>query len=150
MRREFRVLIVDDSVTIRAMLDTIIATNVNFRAAWSAASCSEAKEILRRRRPDVVTLDINMPDMNGLDFLDEIMATRPLPVVILSSEAVFGDEICNEAIRRGAVTCFDKADCVSDHKRLVRTLVEASEKRFTMKHPVQVMPTGRVNESFCS
>jgi two-component system chemotaxis response regulator CheB len=74
----------------------------------TAASAEEARKLMIDLRPNVVTLDIEMPGMNGLDFLDEIMKERPTPVIMLSSLTQKGADASFQALERGAVDCFPK------------------------------------------
>jgi len=106
--RNARVLIVDDSVTMRAFFGAIFEKARGIDVIGTAASADEARELMARLRPNVVTLDVEMPGMSGLDFLDEIMRERPTPVIMLSSLTQQGAAASFEALERGAVDCFPK------------------------------------------
>lgn len=106
--RRARVLIVDDSITMRAFFGAIFERRRNIEVVGTAASADEARRMMIDKRPNVVTLDVEMPGMSGLDFLTEIMRDRPTPVIMLSSLTQKGAETSFEALERGAVDCFPK------------------------------------------
>ncbi|MEH6702040.1 response regulator [Parasphingorhabdus sp.] len=117
-----RTLIVDDSSTLRAMLDVVISDQKDFRPPEHAADASQAIEILDERLFDLVLLDINMPGMDGLQLLDYIVANELARVMILSSSSVRGSDIRTDALKRGAVACFDKANCIREADRLAELI----------------------------
>lgn len=94
-----RVLVVDDSAAMRALFSDVLEQSRNVVVVGTAANADEAREI---------TLDVEMPGMSGIEFLKEIMATNPLPVVMLSSLTQSGTEISLRAYELGAVECFPK------------------------------------------
>lgn len=106
--RRARVLIVDDSITMRAFFGAIFERHKNIEVVGTAANADEARRMMIDFRPNVVTLDVEMPGMSGLDFLTEIMRDRPTPVIMLSSLTQKGAETSFEALERGAVDCFPK------------------------------------------
>jgi len=106
--RRARVLIVDDSITMRAFFGAIFERHKHIEVVGTAASAEEARRMMIDKRPNVVTLDVEMPGMSGLDFLTEIMRDRPTPVIMLSSLTQKGAETSFEALERGAVDCFPK------------------------------------------
>ncbi len=103
-----RVLIVDDSITMRAFFNALLERDKRIEVVGTAASAEEARKLMVDLRPNVVTLDIEMPGMNGLDFLAEIMKKCPTPVIMLSSLTQQGAEASFEALERGAIDCFPK------------------------------------------
>jgi two-component system chemotaxis response regulator CheB len=103
-----RVLIVDDSLTMRALFSGVLERARGIDVVGMAAGADEARELMTKLRPDVVTLDIEMPGMSGIDFLKEIMQTRPTPVVMLSSLTQKGADISIQAMEIGAIDCFPK------------------------------------------
>lgn len=117
-----RTLIVDDSSTLRAMLDVVISDQKDFRPPKHAADASQAMEILDERLFDLVLLDINMPGMDGLELLDYIVANELARVMIVSSSSVRGSDVRTDALKRGAVACFDKANCIREADRLVELI----------------------------
>lgn len=117
-----RVLVVDDSVTIRAMIENVLERDGRMDIAGIASSAERAEHLIAITNPDVITLDIRMPGMDGLELLDRIMEKKPRPVVMLSSLAVRGDAIRAECFARGAAACFNKSEILSDAKGLVRLI----------------------------
>lgn len=103
-----RVLIVDDSTTMRALFTTILEDAPGITVIDHAANADEARRVIARDRPDVVTLDVEMPGTSGLELLREIMAERPMPVVMLSSLTQKGSSATLEALEAGAYDCFPK------------------------------------------
>lgn len=105
-----RVLIVDDSATMRAILSRMLGNEPDMEVIGTAANAQEARVMIREMNPDVVTLDVEMPGMNGLDFLEKIMRLRPMPVVIVSGITRKGAEATIRALELGAVDCYAKPD----------------------------------------
>lgn len=105
-----RVLIVDDSPTMRALLTELLRREADITVIGAAADAAEARTIIREQNPDVVTLDIEMPGMNGLDFLDKLMRLKPTPVVIVSGLTRDGADTTVRALEIGAVDCYAKPD----------------------------------------
>lgn len=105
-----RVLIVDDSATMRALLSRLLGSEPDLDVVGAAADAMQARAMIKELNPDVVTLDVEMPGMNGLDFLDKIMRLRPMPVVIVSGVTQRGCETTVRALELGAVDCYAKPD----------------------------------------
>ena len=105
-----RVLIVDDSATMRALLARMLGGEPDLEVIGTAADAQQARVMIREMNPDVVTLDVEMPGMNGLDFLEKIMRLRPMPVVIVSGVTRKGAETTIRALELGAVDCYAKPD----------------------------------------
>lgn len=103
-----RVLVVDDSAAMRALFSDVLEQQRNVTVIGTAANADEAREQIAQLKPNVVTLDVEMPGMSGIEFLEELMATNPLPVVMLSSLTQSGTEISLKAYALGAVECFPK------------------------------------------
>lgn len=103
-----RVLIVDDSRVIRAWLKSTISSDPRLEIVGEASNAVEARDFIRAHKVDVVTLDIEMPGMNGLEFLTRLMRARPTPVVMLSSLTSKGSDAAVQALSRGAVDCILK------------------------------------------
>ena len=76
----------------------------------TASNAAEGRELIKQFNPDVVTLDIEMPGMNGLDFLEKIMTLRPTPVIIVSGSTQEGSDVTARALALGAVDCYAKSD----------------------------------------
>ncbi len=105
-----RVVIVDDSPTMRALLTELLRVESDIEVVGTAADARQARSAIRTLDPDVVTLDIEMPGMNGLEFLQKLMALRPTPVVIVSGLAQKRSVIAARALQIGAVDCYGKPD----------------------------------------
>lgn len=105
-----RVLIVDDSAFMRAILSELLRREEDMTVIGTAADAAEARTMIREMNPDVVTLDIEMPGMNGLDFLERLMRLRPTPVVIVSGLTRDGADTTVRALEMGAVDCYAKPD----------------------------------------
>jgi two-component system chemotaxis response regulator CheB len=105
-----RVLIVDDSPTMRSILAARLSGQDGIRVVGLASHAAEARTMMKELEPDVVTLDIEMPGMNGLDFLDKIMTLRPTPVIIVSGLIHAGSDTTARALMLGAVDTYCKAD----------------------------------------
>jgi two-component system, chemotaxis family, protein-glutamate methylesterase/glutaminase len=101
--KKIRVLICDDSALMRAMLTEIINTAPDLEVVGSAADPLEARGLIKQLDPDVLTLDVEMPRMSGLDFLERLMRLRPMPVVMISSLTREGSETTLQALEMGAV-----------------------------------------------
>lgn len=105
-----RVLIIDDSATMRAVLAARLSGNPDIQVVGLANNAAEGRTAIKELEPDVVTLDIEMPGMNGLDFLDKIMTLRPMPVIIVSGLTAAGSDATARALALGAVDCYCKTD----------------------------------------
>jgi two-component system chemotaxis response regulator CheB len=103
-----RVLIVDDSATMRSLIATVLQRDPEIQVVGEAGDPLEAREAIKRLNPDVVTLDVEMPNMNGIEFLEKIMRLRPMPVVMVSTLTVRGAEATLEALELGAIDCVAK------------------------------------------
>ncbi|NPV92030.1 MAG: chemotaxis response regulator protein-glutamate methylesterase [Firmicutes bacterium] len=101
--KKIRVLVVDDSAFMRKMLSDILAEDPGIEVLGTARNGQEAIEGLNRLKPDVITLDVEMPVMGGLSALNEIMKIRPTPVLMISSATQAGAEATLKALQRGAV-----------------------------------------------
>ena len=97
-----KVLVVDDSALMRKLLGRIFSKEADFEVQF-ARNGLEALEQVAAFRPDVVTLDVHMPQMDGLACLDRIMIERPCPVVMVSSLTAEGAEVTLRALRLGAI-----------------------------------------------
>lgn len=102
------VLIVDDSALMRALLQRKLEIDSDMRIIGTAGNAMEARRKIKELDPDVVTLDIEMPGMDGLSFLEKIMKLRPTPVIIVSGATKEGAEATARALRLGAIHCYAK------------------------------------------
>ncbi|HLJ46057.1 MAG TPA: chemotaxis response regulator protein-glutamate methylesterase [Bryobacteraceae bacterium] len=106
--RKVRVLIVDDSATVRQTLRDILASDPRIDVMGAAPDPYAAVRRIKEEVPDVITLDIEMPGMDGLTFLDRIMEQHPIPVVICSSLTMHGSETALAALEKGAIEIITK------------------------------------------
>ena len=103
-----KVLIVDDSMTMRALFTNALERSKDLVVVGAANGADEARDMIAELRPDVLTLDVEMPGMTGIEFLEELMTSRPVPVVMLSTLTQKGADVSLRAIELGAVHCFPK------------------------------------------
>lgn len=118
-----RVLVVDDSATTRAMILQSLSADPGIEVVAQARNAMEAREAIKALDPDVMTLDIEMPHMNGLDFLEKVMTLRPFPVVMVSGFTDRGASATIRAMELGAVDCIAKPS-----PRFPRSFDELPEK----------------------
>ncbi len=100
---KIKVLIVDDSALIRSVMTEIISSQSDMEVVGVAPDPLVARELIKQTNPDVLTLDVEMPKMDGLDFLEKLMRLRPMPVLMVSSLTERGSEITMRALELGAV-----------------------------------------------
>ena len=98
-----RVLVVDDSALVRSVMTEIINRTSDLEVVGTAGDPYIAREMIRNLNPDVLTLDVEMPRMDGLEFLDKLMRLRPMPVVMVSTLTERGAEVTMRALELGAV-----------------------------------------------
>jgi two-component system chemotaxis response regulator CheB len=103
-----RVLIVDDSASMRALIRQTLSSDKGIVICGEAANPLEAREAIKQLNPDVMTLDVEMPHMNGIEFLEKVMRLRPLPVIMVSSLTERGAMITIQAMEFGAIDCVAK------------------------------------------
>ena len=103
MNKPVRVLIVDDSALIRQLLSTLLAEDPDIEVVGTAGDPYIARERIKALNPDVITLDVEMPNMDGLTFLRKIMSLRPMPVIMISTLTQAGADVTLEALEIGAV-----------------------------------------------
>src|SRR5689334_9860630 len=108
MNHKIRVLIVDDSAIVRKILTECLVGEADIEVVGTAPDPYIAREKIDRLQPDVLTLDIEMPRMDGLTFLKELMGSRPMPVIVISSLAANGCAAALEAVERGAIEVLAK------------------------------------------
>ncbi|HTH45770.1 MAG TPA: chemotaxis response regulator protein-glutamate methylesterase [Oxalicibacterium sp.] len=100
---KIKVLIVDDSALIRSVMKEIINSQPDMEVVGVAPDPIIARDLIKQTNPDVLTLDVEMPRMDGLDFLEKLMRLRPMPVLMVSSLTERGSEITLRALELGAV-----------------------------------------------
>ena len=103
MSTKIRVVVVDDSALVRGLLTEIIDRQPDMCCVGAAADPLVAREMIRNLNPDVITLDIEMPRMDGIDFLSRLMRLRPMPVVMVSTLTERGADVTLKALELGAV-----------------------------------------------
>jgi len=101
--KKIRVVVVDDSALVRSLLTEIINKQPDMECVGAANDPLIAREMIRELDPDVITLDIEMPKMDGLEFLSRLMRLRPMPVVMISTLTERGAEVTMRALELGAV-----------------------------------------------
>ncbi|MCL1562405.1 MULTISPECIES: chemotaxis response regulator protein-glutamate methylesterase [Bombella] len=108
MKERVKVLVVDDSRTARELIRRSFLKYPEIDVIGMASNPIEARDLIIADQPDVITLDIEMPGMNGLQFLEKIMRLRPIPVVMVSSMTTRGANTAITALQMGAFECFPK------------------------------------------
>ncbi len=103
-----RVLVVDDSPTMRGLITAVLNSDPDVSVVGQAGDALQARAAIKELNPDVVTLDIEMPNMNGLEFLDKIMRLRPMPVIMVSTMTHHGANATLAALEIGAFDCVGK------------------------------------------
>ena len=138
MVTKIRVLVVDDSALVRSLLSEIINREPDMRCVGAASDPLVAREMIRQLAPDVITLDVEMPRMDGIDFLGKLMRLRPMPVLMVSTLTERGAEVTLRALELGAVDFVAKPRIgVADGLRLLaedicaklRTAAQAQVRR---------------------
>jgi two-component system, chemotaxis family, protein-glutamate methylesterase/glutaminase len=107
-KRPIRVLIVDDSALVRSLLSDILAADRSIEVVGVAGDAHVAREKIKSLNPDVLTLDVEMPKMDGITFLRNLMRLRPMPVVMVSSLTERGADVTLDALAIGAVDYLSK------------------------------------------
>ena len=108
MSKKIRVIVVDDSALVRSLLAEIINRQSDMECIGTANDPLIAREMIRELNPDVITLDVEMPRMDGIDFLGRLMRLRPMPVVMISTLTERGAEVTMKALELGAVDFVSK------------------------------------------
>ncbi len=150
MNRKVRVLVVDDSASVRQALARLLGSDPEIEVSGTAADPFIAAARIEEQVPDVVTLDIEMPRMDGLTFLERIMSQHPIPVVICSSLAQAGAQTTLRALELGAVEIIAKPrlgtmQFLEDSRIQLCDAVKAAAKNAAAKKPflMSVTPTLR-------
>lgn len=108
MPQKIRVLVVDDSALMRGLLSQMIGSAPDLEVVGAAPDAATAREMIKSLNPDVLTLDVQMPRMDGLEFLERLMRLRPMPVVMVSSHTEAGSETTLKALELGAIDFIGK------------------------------------------
>jgi two-component system chemotaxis response regulator CheB len=152
---QIRVLVVDDSATMRGLITAALNRDPDIEVVGAAGDPFEARGMIKALNPDVVTLDIEMPNMNGIEFLEKIMRLRPMPVVMVSSLTQAGAEMTLRALELGAVDCVAKptiatntADTLNEVAVKVKAAARASVRTKADSAPAvrrkDYMPSGDI------
>ncbi|MDX9761773.1 MAG: protein-glutamate methylesterase/protein-glutamine glutaminase [Desulfomonilia bacterium] len=139
--KKIRVLIVDDSALVRQTLQEILSSDPRIEVMGAASDPYAAAEKMRIEAPDVITLDVEMPKMDGLTFLKKIMDQHPIPVVICSSLAGKGTETAMKALEFGAVEVIHKPSLgtkqmLQESTTLICDVVVAASRTQARKKPL--------------
>ena len=153
-----RVLVVDDSALVRGLLAEIINRQPDMACVGAASDPLVAREMIRQLNPDVLTLDVEMPRMDGIDFLGKLMRLRPMPVVMVSTLTERGAEVTLRALELGAIDFVAKpkigvadglARLADDITEKVRTAAKARVRRLppAAEHPSHPHPAGLAGQT---
>lgn len=140
MQKKIKVLCVDDSALIRSLMTEIINSQPDMEVCATAPDPLVARELIKQHNPDVLTLDVEMPRMDGLDFLEKLMRLRPMPVVMVSSLTERGSEITLRALELGAVDFVTKPrvgirDGMLDYSEKLADKVRAASRARVRQNP---------------
>lgn len=108
MARRIRTLVVDDSALMRMLIPSMLQRSPHIEVVGAASNPFAAREMIKELNPDVITLDVEMPRMDGISFLNKIMTLRPTPVVMVSSLTQKGADITLKALELGAIDFIGK------------------------------------------
>lgn len=132
-----RVVIVDDSKLIQSVLNDVFSKDPRFDVVGIAENPHEARQIIKSTDPDVITLDVEMPKMNGIAFLRNLMRLRPMPVVMISTLTAKGAGVTLEALELGAVDFVEKpadlASSLDTYSQLISDKVYEASKVSRLK-----------------
>ncbi|WP_434358487.1 chemotaxis response regulator protein-glutamate methylesterase [Parasalinivibrio latis] len=159
--KKYKVIVVDDSAVYRALMTEILSSDPELDVIATAIDPYEAREKIKQLNPDVITLDIEMPKMDGIQFLRNLMRLRPMPVVMVSSLTQHGAEATLKALEIGAIDYVPKPESSKDaalltnYRRLVVEKVKtaaqanvfAGPMNFTRQEPEK--EKGRFNAHLC-
>nr|WP_038801131.1 chemotaxis response regulator protein-glutamate methylesterase [Burkholderia oklahomensis] len=140
VQKKIKVLCVDDSALIRSLMTEIINSQPDMEVCATAPDPLVARELIKQHNPDVLTLDVEMPRMDGLDFLEKLMRLRPMPVVMVSSLTERGSEITLRALELGAVDFVTKPrvgirDGMLDYSEKLADKVRAASRARVRQNP---------------
>lgn len=147
-----RVLIVDDSILIRSMLREVLHDHPQIAVVGEAGDPYEARELIKQLNPDVLTLDIEMPKMDGISFLRNLMRLRPLPVVMISTLTQAGAPATLEALEIGAVDFVAKAGAGTDanllgrRREIAEKVIAAAEANLEWQKHRPAASAGRLSD----
>lgn len=130
--KKIKVLIVDDSVVMQNLLREILSIDPEIQVVGTASDPLEAREMIKKTNPDVITLDVIMPKMNGIVFLKNIMRLRPMPVIMISSLTQKNSDVALEALAAGAVDYMAKPtrkelENIIDYERALISMIKKAK-----------------------
>lgn len=141
----YTVLVIDDSISMRKIIKDMINKIEDFEVVDTAADAFEAREKIKLLEPDVVTIDINMPKMNGVTFLRNLMRLHPMPAIVISGEGVRGSDIFEDGAV-GFVSKPNMGDSMDDFSNKIReTLLNLTFllKKYQLKKPKPIKPVAQ-------
>ena len=150
-KKKISVVVVDDSALVRSLLSDIINRQADMACIGTAADPYAAREVIRSLNPDVITLDVEMPRMDGISFLERLMRLRPMPVIMVSTLTERGAEVTLRALELGAVDFVAKprAGVADGLQQLADDITEkirmASAVRVIKQMPFSRTPTATVD-----
>lgn len=127
-----KVLVVDDSPTMRLLLQEIINRQPDMVVVGCAPEPHSAREMIKALEPDILTLDIEMPGMDGIDFLERVMRLHPMPVLMVSSMAEEGSELAMHALELGAIDIICKRS--TGNKDSLKAMAEELTDKIRIAH----------------
>jgi two-component system chemotaxis response regulator CheB len=144
---KIKVVIVDDSALIRSVMSEIVNSQPDMEVAGVAPDPLVARDLIKRVNPDVLTLDVEMPKMDGLDFLEKLMRLRPMPVLMVSSLTERGSEITMRALELGAVDFVTKPKIsiqagMREYTELITDKIRAAARARVRQRSVQAPSAG--------
>ena len=152
MSAPVRVVVVDDSLTMRGLISAVLNRDPEIQVVGTAADPIEARAAIKALNPDVITLDVEMPNMNGLEFLEKIMRLRPMPVVMVSTLTAAGTDVTLAALEIGAVDAVAKpasatpeafGELAAKVKAAARSRVRPRGEHATATAPIGYQPDPR-------
>jgi two-component system chemotaxis response regulator CheB len=151
--KKIRVLCVDDSALVRGLMTEIINGQADMEVVASAPDPLIARELIKQHNPDVLTLDVEMPRMDGLDFLERLMRLRPMPVVMVSSLTERNSEVTLRALELGAVDFITKPklglrDGLMEYSDLIADKIRAAAHSRPKQSRTDAQPTRRLLRPF--
>ncbi len=140
-KQTFKVLVVDDSALVRKILSEILDADPELEVVGTAQDPFFARDKIKKLNPDVITLDIEMPRMDGITFLEKLMRSRPMPVVIVSSLAEANADVTLQALELGAITCIEKpkVDLTTSLKEQGQELVDSVKAAATSRELIDTI-----------
>lgn len=142
---KIKVLVIDDSALVRSIMREIINSQPDLETVGLAPDPLVAREMIKQLNPDVLTLDVEMPRMNGLEFLEKLMRLRPMPVVMVSSLTTQGTDVTLKALELGAVDFIPKPrigvrDSMTDLAAEIGDKIRAAARARVHRHALDNAP----------